>query len=87
MNKYALIEIMNSNDTIDADLSLINELSMFIKNDIFVNIVMDEKTNNYLYKANVNDILQSNLQLEDLLLLKSCGWQYNMQEDCLIRKI
>lgn len=87
MNKYAFQAIMASDDTVTSDLSIMGELLTLSDFKIHFSLEMNESQDGYQYVADANNIIESDLPLDALLELKSCGWVYDESKNLLIRKI
>lgn len=82
LNKYMIDEIMSLPTD---DESLVNSINMLV-NDFHLNveILMNDKYEPY-YNVLVKDILNSNMEADDLILISSCGWILSEDKESIIK--
>ena len=86
LNIYILKEIMNVEveDTSDA-LSNLNGFALMKK---YVDVQLtNDKDNNLSYQANVSEILESNISVEELITLRQGGWELSEDEQIFFKHL
>ena len=86
LNIYILKEIMNVEveDTSDA-LSNLNGFALMKK---YVDVqLINDKDNNLSYQANVSEILESNISVEELITLRQGGWELSEDEQIFFKHL
>ena len=83
MNEYIFQEVMNLKP--DYSTSLINSYMALSK---YVNIyLINDENNNLLYSCSIEDLLKSNIEVEELIYVRNGNWELDSQKKCLIKKI
>lgn len=86
LNIYILREIMNvdTDDTSEA-LSNLNGFALMRK---YVGVqLINDKDNNLSYQANVSDILESEISIEELITLRQSGWELSEDEKIFFKHL
>ena len=86
LNIYILKEIMNVEveDTSDA-LSNLNGFALMKK---YVDVQLtNDKDNNLSYQANVSEILESNISVEEPITLRQGGWELSEDEQIFFKHL
>lgn len=86
LNIYILREIMNL-DELDTSEALSN-LNGFALMKKYVNVkLINDNDNNLSYQANVNDILESSISIEELITLRQSGWELSEDEKIVFKHL
>lgn len=85
INNYILDEALSLPVTSENEISLFNTLEV-AQRFVQVHLNMNEKYEPY-YSINVDDLLKSNMAIDDLIKLRYGGWEYNEDKKLLIKKI
>ena len=83
MNEYILNEIMSLKP--DYSTSLINSYLTLSK---YVNIsLINDENNKLFYSCPIEELLNSNIEIEELIYVRNGNWELDSQKKCLIKKI
>lgn len=83
MNEYILNEVMSLKP--DYSTSLINSYLTLSK---YVNIsLINDENNRLFYSCSVEELLNSNVEIEELIYVRNGNWELDSQKKCLIKKI
>lgn len=77
---------MSSDESIESDLSLMSEIKMLGDHNLLASLVYDQDTQSCVYQINAQDVISSSIEIDELMMLKSCGWKYNKTQEVLTRK-
>lgn len=83
LTKYYIEEVMKLDS--DGSTSLMNGLARF-KHKLNVEMKLDEKTYDTYFSVNIDDIINSGMQVEDIIYLRNGGWEMSEDKKFLIRK-
>ena len=85
INKYLLKEALSFDPIESESLGNINSFALLQK-FVKVNLINDE--NNVLtYQASINDIIDSDIKLEDLIQLRNSGWGINEEKNVIFKQL
>ena len=83
LRKYYLDEIMKLDS--DNSIGLSNSV---VKLEKYADVVLkNDENNNLFFECKVEDILNSEISNEELIMLRNGGWEYNKEKNCLTKKL